>query len=130
MSTAPPARVEAEPAESAAAPRLIAYVTGEPAPQLRCAPAARAWMDATPHSFAYRCLPLTVANSHGWEILNAEPFEAWWDGRTEPGGVRVIAPGGGRHSMAIGPFGSGLLTFYLRVLFRTEPETALMVSGP
>ena len=55
------------------APRLVAYVTGEAgAASSGARRRPRAWMDATPHSFAYRCLPLTVANSHGWEILNAE----------------------------------------------------------
>jgi Family of unknown function (DUF6065) len=29
----------------------------------------RAWMDATDQRFAYRCLPLNIANAHGWEIL-------------------------------------------------------------
>ena len=39
-------------------------------PLIRPAPARRDWMDATPESFAYRCLPLDIANAHGWELLN------------------------------------------------------------
>jgi hypothetical protein len=26
-------------------------------------------MDASPEAFAYRCLPLNIANAHGWGIL-------------------------------------------------------------
>ena len=29
----------------------------------------RLWMDETHSRFAYRCLPLTIANAMGWEIL-------------------------------------------------------------
>src|SRR5271165_1161304 len=38
-------------------------------PLIRPAEPTRAWMDATPEAFAYRCLPLNIANAHGWEIL-------------------------------------------------------------
>jgi hypothetical protein len=38
----------------------------------------RGWMDATGDSFAYRCLPLAVANAHGWEILCVRGFIARW----------------------------------------------------
>ena len=43
----------------------------------------RDWMDETPDGHAYRCLPLTRANSHGWELLCPLGFEAVWNG--EPG---------------------------------------------
>ena len=33
-------------------------------PLVRPAEATRPWMDATPESFAYRCLPLNIANAH------------------------------------------------------------------
>ena len=26
-------------------------------------------MDDTPDGFAYRCIPLSVANGHGWEMV-------------------------------------------------------------
>src|SRR5689334_8953002 len=47
-------------------------------PRIRPAEATRPWMDATPEAFAYRCLPLNIANAHGWEILSPCSFEAIW----------------------------------------------------
>ena len=49
--------------------KLIAYKTFEYNCQ-KLVPAARTreWMDKTPGSFAYHCLPLVMANSLGWFI--------------------------------------------------------------
>ena len=55
--------------------RLILYPTGEVRPTIQPAPATRDWMDKTPQSYAYRCLPLNIANAHGWEILSPSTFE-------------------------------------------------------
>jgi len=33
-------------------------------------------MDDTNGEFAYRCLPLNIANAHGWIILNNASFVA------------------------------------------------------
>ena len=60
--------------------RLICYPTSGAAPKLVPAPIERDWMDRTNASFAYRCLPLNIANAHGWLILNGAPFVAEWDG--------------------------------------------------
>ncbi len=37
---------------------------------LVAAPKDRDWIDATDQKFAYRCLPLAIANQAGWVILN------------------------------------------------------------
>ena len=55
-------------------------------PLIRPAEPTRAWMDATPEAFAYRCLPLNIANAHGWEILTPGGFSAYWRGGAEDGG--------------------------------------------
>ncbi|MGH7092879.1 MAG: DUF6065 family protein, partial [Stellaceae bacterium] len=60
--------------------KLTCYRIGSEPTAIRPAPVAREWMDATPSRYAYRCLPLTIANTHGWEILNAAGFTAVWDG--------------------------------------------------
>ena len=55
----------------------------------------RDWMNNTPHRYAYRCLPLTIANQTGWWIKNPVGFEATWRGATHPGsieGARVERP--------------------------------------
>ena len=48
--------------------KLTCYaLTDNPLP-LRAAPPSRDWMDRIPDRHAYRCLPLAIANAHGWEV--------------------------------------------------------------
>jgi hypothetical protein len=110
--------------------KLIAYtLTSGPAPEIRPAPATRAWMDETPHSYAYRCLPLNTANAHGWEILCPVDFRATWDGNVATNSIKIEAAGNPYHH-PISHFGSGVLTFHVNVLFRTEDGQNLYVTGP
>ncbi|MBX6324295.1 MAG: hypothetical protein IRY94_20990 [Rhodospirillaceae bacterium] len=109
--------------------RLICLPTSGEPPRIVPAPHERAWMDATPDGFAYRCLPLNIANAHGWQILNDVPFVAEWDGGTGLEAVSVRPVDEGRPS-AFSHFGAGVLTFEVRALFRTEPGYDLVVTGP
>ena len=114
---------------AANAPQLACYTLpgGHPI-NLRPAPHTRPWMDETPDQFAYRCLPLAIANAHAWELLNPVPFEATWNGAVR-GGV-TIRPLDGRAPIVQDHFGSGILTFYVGALFRTAPGMNLWVMGP
>ncbi len=114
---------------SADAPPLVCYTLprGRP-PDLRPAPHTRQWMDETPDQFAYRCLPLAIANAHAWEILNTVPFEATWSGALR-GGIEIKSLDG-RVPIATSHFGSGILTFHVGALFRTAAQTNLFVTGP
>ena len=49
-------------------------------PPIVAARRARAWMDRFPGRHPYRCVPLTIANSHGWEILSPHAFAIHWNG--------------------------------------------------
>jgi Family of unknown function (DUF6065) len=108
---------------------LTAYtIAGHPL-AIRPAPVERAWMDASDDRFAYRCLPLNIANAHGWEILSPAGFKALWTGQRNKEGVRVF-PDTGSSAPALGHFGHGVLTFHITCLFRTEPGYDLLVQGP
>jgi hypothetical protein len=110
--------------------RLICYPTSGDAPKLVAAPVERGWMDRTEGGFAYRCLPLNIANTHGWLLLNTVPFVAEWDGSSRLEAISLCAAGGGGPLLASSHFGSGVLTFNVNALFRTEPGYDLMVTGP
>lgn len=124
---------------------------------IRPAPLERDWMDDSRNRFAYRCLPLTIANQAGWVIENPVTFTAIWDGSIfdhgvrirfegveEPpppqaGGVFTVAAGvpgldpdgpNGRDARVDSHFGSGVITFLLPYLFRTPPSVNLWVKGP
>src|SRR3954466_2693880 len=99
-------------------------------PLIRPAPAKRDWMDGTPESFAYRCLPLNIANAHGWELLNPCAFDACWNGQTDTGAVTIRPHAQGPvASVATSLFGQGILTFHIPGIFRTPPGWNLWIGG-
>jgi hypothetical protein len=109
--------------------KLIAYEVGAQAAQLRPAPFERPWMDATHQQFAYRCLPLSIANAHGWEAVCPSGFSAVWRGDAATDAITII-PDPGAPAAAVSHFGHGVLTFHVPCVFRTEPGFDLMVQGP
>lgn len=110
---------------------LIAYVLPGHPFGIRPADAARDWMDASASGFANRCLPLMIANAHGWVLVNPVAFSAVWTGSQAYDGVTVTAEGDAAHGgLPVSHFGHGILTFHIPVLFRTEPGINLMVTGP
>lgn len=89
----------------------------------------RDWMDQTPGAFAYRCLPLTMANMHGWEIRCPVDVTATWDGAV--GSDAMTVTGASVDAARItSHFGSGILTFTLDLIFRTPPGTQIWLTGP
>lgn len=139
--------------------RLYAYMAGDHRDMpIRTAPVDREWMDKSHERFAYRCLPLTIANQAGWVIHNPITFTAVWEGG--PGlhnlclhfadddatpfnplqsQVITVAPGirgldpyrpEGRDARITSHFGCGVVTFSIPYLFRTPPSINLWVKGP
>ena len=87
------------------------------------------WMDATPERFAYRCLPLNMANQYGWELLCPVDVAARRNGGAGADAIEIRATGA-EHLLPESYFGSGVLTFRADALFRTEPGYNLWVTGP
>ena len=101
-------------------------------PRLVPARTDRLWMDRVFGRHAYRCLPMTIANTYGWEVLSPCDFEILWTGglnlpdlrfRTEYDPARF-----GR--FAESNFGHGIATFHPGYLFRTPPGWQIFASGP
>lgn len=100
-------------------------------PRIRPASPRRPWMDEAPESFPYRCLPLGIANSHGWDILSPCGFVACWNGGPAPEDVVVTPDAGTDPRDAPQPmFGLGTFTFHIHGLLRTSPGWNIHVSGP
>ena len=91
----------------------------------------REWMDQTTRGLAYRCLPLSMANAHGWFLRCVEPFEAVWHGGDDPKDLEVLPVEEGQQLFSVeSHFGYGILTFNGRVILRTAPGYNLWVMGP
>jgi hypothetical protein len=94
------------------------------------APAARDWMDASHERYAYRCLPLTIANQSGWLVPSPVTFSACWDGGTGLDAVTLTFAAPRPDGRVTSHFGHGILTFAIPYLFRTPPGVNLWVKGP
>jgi Family of unknown function (DUF6065) len=109
--------------------KLTGYVIDGHDLDIRPAPHDREWMEKTDQRYAYRCLPLNIANAHGWEILNPCGFTAVWDGGSRLQSIEVVADPR-TTARAVSHFGHATLTFHVPCVFQTEPGYDLMVQGP
>ena len=111
---------------------LTAYRLHHSALPLVCAPTAREWMDATDERYAYRCLPLLIANQSGWLILKA-PADRMHLGRHRPTdpeyeSVASTSAPPARRRRVTSAQGSSPGTF--RTSSEHLPGTDLLVRGP
>ncbi len=108
---------------------IKAYSLGyDPTPS-RPAPAQRPFMDETSSRFAYRCLPLNIANQYGWELLSPCTFDVQWNGGSSPEDLVITILEDGWPQPA-SHFGHAVMTYHIAQLFRTPPGIQLMVTGP
>src|SRR5580692_10244089 len=129
MSRTKPARMMRPAAEEIGAPELTCYRMWPTSPELRPASPERSWMDMSSDRFAYRCIPLSIANSSGWEIALPFGFEAVWYGGDETGSIQFrSADERVKHSVT-SHFGHGVITFHTGWLFRTSPGWAVWTRG-
>lgn len=100
----------------------IEIVPGEP---------DREWMnDHTHPRHPYKCLPMVVANTTGWEILCPKAFSATWNGKGQIADLIVQYDDGVSDRFATSHFADGTLTFRTGYIFRTDPGWNLMFMGP
>jgi hypothetical protein len=92
----------------------------------------RDWMDVFAERHPYRCLPLTMANTSGWEILCPVGFSAEWNGGDLQSDItlRPDHPYPGFEDFAVSHFTRGVLTFHPGYMFRTPLKWSMMVQGP
>jgi len=87
----------------------------------------RAWMNSTAQAFANRCLPMRLANQHGWFILNNQSIEVRWNGGPRISDLKVSylePPLHARKPTVLSHFGYGLLTWRDDVAInRTSPSS-------
>jgi hypothetical protein len=112
-------------------PDLHCYRIHSDPPEIVPGRSDRDWMDATTHRFAYRCTPLPIANSSGWEIILPMSFSAVWNGGPLASDVTVVSTDGNPRlgNVACSLFGHGILTFHPGYLFQTSPGWAICARG-
>lgn len=91
----------------------------------------RTWMDHFEARHPYRCLPLSMANSSGWELLCPFSFTAEWNGGKQQSDI-TIKPDRPVHNLSdyvASHFSHGVLTFHAGYLFRTPPGWSMWCGG-
>ena len=109
---------------------LTAYRVSETPFEIVPAPVTRDWMEETPGRYAYRCLPMVIANQAGWLLTSGAEVRATWNGGESLDDVQVEDDAGERSAIAQSHFGSGIVTWHMPYLFRTPPGYNLLVRGP
>lgn len=88
----------------------------------------RRWMDETPNKYAYRCLPLTIANQNGYEVCTKTRIKIVWNGGNNIEDVHVET-NPHRPDIVKSHFGSGTVTFHTNLLVRTPEGVNTYVTG-
>jgi hypothetical protein len=92
-------------------------------------PLKREWMDNTADAHAYKCFPVSQANTFGWSISFTEDIEFIWDGISDasPNHVTILkAPEG----VCSANRGNGTISFYTGIFITTDENTSVVSIAP
>lgn len=111
---------------------LECFSTSETPPEMVPGRPQRAWMDSFLDRHPYRCLPLTMANTTGWELLCPVGVTAEWNGGVHQDDIKITVDSKREdlNHFAKSHFSHGILTFHPGYLFRTPPGWSMWVGGP
>jgi hypothetical protein len=89
----------------------------------------REWMDNTAAAHAYKCFPVTLANTIGWSISFLDDIEVIWDGisEAEDSHVKIIKDPGNVCSTSRA---NGTISFYTGIFFKTDENTTMLQIVP
>ena len=81
----------------------------------------RKWMNDNVHS--YRCVPLAIANTFGWDILLPKDLDIEWNGGNDYTDVKVYE----NKDLYSGHFGSGTFTIQVAYTWQTTDDHQVML---
>lgn len=88
----------------------------------------RKWMDDTPDGHAYRCFPVTMANTIGWTLSCPVDVSFIWDGQidTTPDRVKILS---GEEYCYTGR-GQGSVSFNTGLILKSEKNISVLSITP
>ena len=92
----------------------------------------RDWFTKSSTKHPYKCIPLTRANAHGWEIRLEHDLVVIWTGDEDPESLQILEgnqAGDSQLPIASNVLGHGTVTFLPHVLIRTPKPYNLYVTG-
>lgn len=109
--------------------KLTAYKISKNAMSISPGVKTRKWMDNSVNKYAYRCLPLQIANTFGWDICLIENIIVSWNGGNEQKDLQVNFESINEKPCADSVFGMGIVTFHTGMIFVTDPGWDMYVTG-
>jgi len=90
----------------------------------------REWMHKSLNKFAYKCLPLGIANQYGWVVLSPVDFSVSWYGGTKPIDVEVFSEDERfRKDIFGGHFGESTFTVIPDFILQTPEGYSTYIRG-
>lgn len=96
-------------------------------PEIKQSRLKRDWMDDTYNKHAYQCLPMTVANVSGWELILQQDVVVEWDGTNNP--PKVLEGETLSNRAVVIPSIIGIMSFATGWAFGTEDGYSTFISG-
>jgi len=96
-------------------------------PEIKQSRLKRDWMDDTYNKHAYQCLPMTVANVSGWELILQQDVVVEWDGTNNP--PKVLEGETLNNRAVVIPSIIGIMSFATGWAFGTEDGYSTFISG-
>lgn len=108
--------------------RLILKKTTQNPPIVQQSRLQRDWMDNTYKKHAYQCLPMTVANVYGWEmVLENDVVVRWSGGNTVPEIISGATSESGRTVASASII--GMVSFHMGWVLSTEKNISCWFTG-
>jgi hypothetical protein len=87
----------------------------------------RDWMDATSENHAYRCFPVTQANTIGWSLSCKEDISFIWDGINDQTDqhVKISSPAGSYSGR-----GQSSVSLNTGLVIRTDQDISMLAINP
>lgn len=90
----------------------------------------REWMSESRGKYAYKCLPLNIANQYGWAVLSPCDFSVSWYGGADENNVEVFSDDPDfYHKEIISHFGEGTFTIQLDFIVQTPENYSTYIRG-
>lgn len=110
--------------------KIIAYQIHENPMDLRPGDKIRQWMEESPNKYAYRCLPLSIGNSTGYDVFMKSDVMISWNGGAAQADIQINYEDSSFGEFASSSFGMGIITFHPGWFIKTSPEWDMLFTGP
>jgi hypothetical protein len=89
----------------------------------------RDWMHQTSQKFAYKCLPLGIANQYGWAVLAPFDFKVSWYGGDDLESVDVWGVPEEYEKIVTSHFANKTFTLAMDFIVKTPPGYSIYIRG-